>query len=68
MADHQADDVRLLKVSELADRWGLTPQTVYKWVAAGILPVVRIGNGRRPRIRIDAAAVCSFEVRENRTA
>lgn len=40
---------KLLTVREAADRMRVTTQTIYNWVKAGTLPVVRVGR----TIRID---------------
>src|SRR5262249_18377899 len=42
---------KLLKASELAERWGLHRATVYRLVQRGELPALRIGGS----IRIDPA-------------
>ena len=44
---------RLLTVREVASRLGLTPSGVYSMVEAGRLPALALGEGKRPRIRVD---------------
>lgn len=41
---------RLLTLRQLEDRWQVTRQTLWKWRAAGWLPVVRV-RGRHIRVR-----------------
>jgi excisionase family DNA binding protein len=44
--------VKLLKVREVAERLGLTPETVYGMIADGKIPSVRVGR-RYLRVRQD---------------
>lgn len=43
---------RYLTIDQTADAAGVTPKTVRRWIAAGILPAVRLGP-RLVRIRED---------------
>jgi excisionase family DNA binding protein len=47
---------RLLSVLEVAELTGFKVQTVYAWIAARRLPVVRLGRGRAVRVPSDALA------------
>jgi len=38
---------RLLKIETVAERLAVSPLTVRKWVAAGKLPIIRIGRSVR---------------------
>jgi excisionase family DNA binding protein len=44
---------RLLTVKEVALRLGLTRSAVYAMVKNGRLPALTLGEGKRPRIRVD---------------
>lgn len=37
----------LVNVATIAEHLGLSPQTIYDWVAAGKIPARRIGNSYR---------------------
>ena len=41
MAEDAARD-RLLPVSEVAERFNVSDQTIYRWIDDGILPVVKV--------------------------
>jgi excisionase family DNA binding protein len=45
-----------LTVREVAERLKLNPQTVRRWIRAGLLPASRIGR-RQWRVRVEDAAV-----------
>jgi excisionase family DNA binding protein len=45
---------RLLRISQVAAKLGVSVSTAYRWAAAGRLPTVEIGQGRR---RVPAAAL-----------
>ncbi|MBN1472949.1 MAG: helix-turn-helix domain-containing protein [Syntrophaceae bacterium] len=42
--------MKLLKVKEVADKTGLTPREIYKYIESGELPVVTIGQKKGMRI------------------
>ena len=46
-----AEKDRLLSPRQAAERLGLTPLTIYKWIWAGRLPAKRLPNGA---LRIEA--------------
>lgn len=56
-------DPDLLSVREAAVRYHVTIQTIYLWIRKGVVPVVRVGPGRRTiRLpRVDADAVLMTE-------
>lgn len=41
--------VRLLTVGEVADLFQVSPRTVFRWMAQGRLPAIRVGNITRVR-------------------
>lgn len=41
----------LLTVAQVAARYGVSTDSLYRWIEKGALPVVRIGPFRRIRIR-----------------
>lgn len=49
----------LLRVTEVAERLALSPFTVRNWIAAGRLPVVRLGRAVRIRAE-DVEALVRF--------
>jgi len=53
----------LLTVGETADVLRLSRGSVYRLVERGDLAAVRLGSGRRPRLRIDPADVDRFLTR-----
>jgi excisionase family DNA binding protein len=48
---------RLLSVNEAADVLGFKPDTIYKLIADQRLDAVKLGGGRKPRLRIPASAL-----------
>lgn len=42
-------EVQLYTIAQVADLLGLSTRTIYRWIKAGRLPIVRLG--RRVRIR-----------------
>jgi excisionase family DNA binding protein len=42
----------LLTPAQVADAVGLSRGTVYRHIAAGDLPAVRVGHGPRPQLRV----------------
>ena len=44
-----ADEERLWKISEICERWHVTPRTVRRWRKSGRLRTVRIGGALRVR-------------------
>jgi excisionase family DNA binding protein len=53
MATH--GEPRLLTTGDVADRLGVTPYTVRRWVADGRLPAVKLPGGGRTQWRFRAA-------------
>lgn len=49
-------ELEFLTVAEAARVWRVSPVTVYRKVAAGSIPAIRVGGGDGP-IRIPASAV-----------
>lgn len=47
MADREED--RLLPVSEVAKRFSVSDQTIYRWIEDGLLPVVKVRRLLRVR-------------------
>jgi len=43
---------RVLSVKEAAERLDVAPDTLYRWIARGEFPAVKIGNGPRPTVKI----------------
>jgi excisionase family DNA binding protein len=41
----------LLTVPQAAARYAVHPVTLWRWIAKGVVPVVRVGPSRRIRIR-----------------
>jgi excisionase family DNA binding protein len=50
----QAEQPRLLTVKELASEWRQHPDTIYRKIATGEIPSMRLG-GNRSAIRVDVA-------------
>jgi len=44
-------DDRPLKLREAADRVGVSPDTMRRWVKAGMVPATRVGPGGQFRIK-----------------
>jgi len=59
------DQPRLLTVKKVAERWSVSPSTVYALLANGILPHVRIGSGRGT-IRISHEDAEAYEAKNKR--
>ncbi len=55
--------VQLLKISECAERVGVDPMTIRRWVWTGLLPSVKLGK----TVRIDEADLDRF-IESSRTA
>lgn len=51
--------IRLLTVSQVADRLQVNRQTVWNWIQTGRLEALDIGTQGRPQYRISEAAVAS---------
>jgi len=51
---HGGEAERLITTSELAERLGVTSETIRKWTREGRIPCLRIG---RKTLRFDLAAV-----------
>ncbi|CAN5319977.1 hypothetical protein BH18ACT12_BH18ACT12_23700 [soil metagenome] len=43
---------KLLKVREVAQRLRISPWTVYRRIAAGEIPAIKLGTGKRAPLRI----------------
>ena len=51
----------MFSVREIADAWGMSPNTVYDLINAGDLGYVNVGQtGARPRIRVPQPAIEAF--------
>jgi excisionase family DNA binding protein len=57
---HTAENASLLTVPEVAARWKVSRSTVWRRIAAGELPAVRIGSGPHAPVRVDPAALDDF--------
>ncbi|GEM_PF-1223890 len=53
----------LLTPPQVAQRYGVSPDTVRGWIASGQLPAVNVGKGSRPRFRISADALREFDAK-----
>jgi excisionase family DNA binding protein len=53
-------EMRLLTVQEVARRLSVCVRTVRTYVAEGMLPVVRLGRGRRRAVRVEERALAEF--------
>ena len=54
----------MLSPPEVAQRYGVSPDTVRRWIAAGQLPAVNVGQGqRRPRYRVSAEGLKEFDAK-----
>jgi excisionase family DNA binding protein len=51
---------KLLKVDQVAERLQVSPWSVYRLVARGDLPAVKLGTGPRAPIRVDADELHQF--------
>ena len=45
----------LLSVAEVAERLRVSPQTVYRRIADGVIPALRLGPGPNDTLRVDRA-------------
>ncbi len=52
------DELELLTIAELAELWRVTPRTIQRLIAAGEIPVVKVGKHRRIRAT-DAARIAA---------
>ena len=60
---------QLLSVKAAAARMGVCPNTVYRMVAAGVLPCVDVAlPGARPKTRIDESDLAALIETRKRTA
>jgi excisionase family DNA binding protein len=55
---------KLLTVREVGHRLGLSPWSVYRRIAAGDLPAVRLGSGPNAPLRVDADELRDWIYRE----
>src|SRR6516225_6186562 len=51
---------RLLTVPEAADRLGMKPATVYRWIALRKLAITKFGRSRRAAVRISEAVLDQY--------
>jgi excisionase family DNA binding protein len=56
----QKGSPQLLKVAQVAERIQETPATVYRLIAAGELPAIRLGSSPRSPLRVDAGELHQF--------
>jgi excisionase family DNA binding protein len=59
-------DLRTYTVADLTERFGVGEHTVLAWIRSGELKAMNVGRtlgGKKPRWRISAEAVESFELR-----
>ncbi|HEY1186325.1 MAG TPA: helix-turn-helix domain-containing protein [Gemmata sp.] len=62
---------RTLTVAEVAERFGVTPETVAGWIRAGELRAVNVSRSRtskKPRWRVTPEALAAFETARSATA
>jgi excisionase family DNA binding protein len=52
------DNTEYLTIAEIADRYGVSENTVRKWIGAGLLVAVRLGHRT---VRISQDALRQFE-------
>ena len=52
-----------LSTEQLAERWGISADTIQRRIASGQLAAINVGGGRRPRWRIPAEAIARYETR-----
>jgi len=52
---------------QLAERWGVSPEKVIKWIRSGELRAINLATkaDKRPRYRISAEDVALFEARRS---
>jgi excisionase family DNA binding protein len=55
-----SDVQKLLKPAQVAERLQVSPWSVYRLVARGDLPAVKLGAGPRAPIRVDADELDQF--------
>ena len=46
---------------QVAERYGVSPDTVRRWIVEGTLKAVSVGKGTRPRYRISETALREFD-------
>ena len=51
---------RLLKISDVAQRLGVSPATVTRWIEEGVLPCVRIPRNKNRMTRIKESDLEAF--------
>lgn len=55
---------RLLTLTEIADRLGVSPKTIYKWAHLGKIPLIRVGR----LLRFDELEVLQYFKRDKSPA
>ena len=57
-------DDELLTIEEVARRLKVHPDTVRRWQVKGVFKAVRVGPGKRARVRILASDAAALERRD----
>jgi len=58
---------KTLSPPQVAERYGVKPEKVIRWIRSGQLRAVNVSDGMRPRYRIPADALIEFEQRRAAT-
>lgn len=55
--EHLSEPEPLLDAEQLAELLRVRRDAIYRWAEAGLIPSIKLGDGERPRLRFDRAAV-----------
>lgn len=58
-----AADSGMLTPPQIAQRYGVSPDTVRGWITAGHLRAVNVGRGKRPQYRVPAEALRELDAK-----
>lgn len=58
-----APEANLLTPPQVAQRYGVSPDTVRAWIASGDLRAVNVGKGKRPRYRVPGEAMKELDAK-----